>query len=47
MKCILVRVNVESVKRSDQVKDFLTPPKRCIVEHTLPWLGRCPRLAKD
>ena len=47
MKCILARVNVEIVKRSDQAKGFVTLPKRWIVERTLAWLGRCRRLAKD
>ena len=47
MKRILARVNVEIVKRSDQVKGFVALPKRWIAERTLAWLGRCRRLAKD
>ena len=47
MKQILVCVNVEIVKRSDQAKGFVTLPKRWIVERTFAWLGRCRRLAKD
>ena len=44
---ILHQVNVEIVKRSDQVKGFVVLPKRWIVERTLAWLNRCRRLAKD
>ena len=47
MKKILARVNVEIVRRSDQVKGFVVLPKRWIVERTFAWLGRCRRLAKD
>jgi transposase len=43
----LARVNLEIVKRSDQVKGFVVLPKRWIVERTFAWLGRCRRLAKD
>ena len=28
-------------------KGFAVPPKRWIVEHTIAWLNRCGRLAKD
>ena len=41
MKRVLARLNVEIVKRSDQVKGFVVLPKRWIVERTLAWLGRC------
>src|SRR5271165_2174029 len=47
MKRVLARLNVEIVKRSDQVKGFVVLPKRWIVERSLAWLGRCRRLAKD
>jgi transposase len=43
----LARVNLEIVKRSDQIKGFVVLPKRWIVERTFAWLGRCRRLAKD
>ena len=41
MKRVLARLNVEIVKRSDQVKGFVVLPKRWIVERSLAWLGRC------
>lgn len=44
---IMVRVNVEIVKRSDHAKGFVVLPKRWVVERTFAWLGRCRRLAKD
>ena len=47
MKRVVARLNVEIVKRSDQVKGFVVLPKRWIVERSLAWLGRCRRLAKD
>ena len=47
LKKALQRVNVEIVKRCDQVKGFAVLPKRWIVERTFAWLGRCRRLAKD
>jgi transposase len=47
LKKSLSRVNLEIVKRSDQVKGFVVLPKRWIVERTFAWLGRCRRLAKD
>jgi transposase len=47
MQRILVRVNVEIVKRSGQAAGFVALPKRWIVERTFAWLGRCRRLAKD
>src|SRR5277367_1183506 len=47
VKKALGRVNVEIVKRSDQVTGFFVLPKRWIVERTFAWLNRCRRLAKD
>jgi transposase len=47
MKDIMAQVNVEIVKRSDQVAGFAVLPKRWVVERTLAWLNRCRRLAKD
>jgi transposase len=40
-------LDIEIVKRSDQVSGFVTLPKRWIVERTIAWLNRCRRLAKD
>ncbi len=47
MTRIMAQVNVEIVKRSDQVKGFAVLPKRWVVERTFAWLNRCRRLAKD
>ena len=47
MKYTMERVNVEVVKRSDQVAGFALLPKRWVVGRTLAWLNRCRRLAKD
>ena len=47
VRAALESVEVEIVKRSDQVKGFVVLPKRWVVERTLAWLGRCRRLAKD
>jgi transposase len=47
MTKIMAQVNVEIVKRSDQVKGFAVLPKRWVVERTFAWLNRCRRLAKD
>ncbi len=47
LRSVLERVNVEIVKRSDQVHHFVVLPKRWIVERTIAWLNRCRRLAKD
>ncbi len=47
MKAIFAQIEVEIVKRSDQVKGFAILPKRWVVERTLAWLNRCRRLAKD
>jgi transposase len=40
-------LDIEIVKRSDQVKGFVVLPQRWIVERTIAWLNRCRRLAKD
>ena len=40
-------LKTEIVKRSDHAKGFVVLPKRWIVERTIAWLNRCPRLAKD
>jgi transposase len=37
----------EIVRHCDQVKGYVVLPKRWIVEHTIGWLGRCRRPAKD
>ena len=47
IKAVLSQVQVEIVKRSDQVKGFVVLPKRWVVERTLAWLNRCRRLGKD
>jgi transposase len=47
VKAILAQIEVEIVKRSDQVRGFVVLPKRWVVERTLAWLNRCRRLAKD
>ena len=47
VRSIMATVNVEIVKRPDQVKGFMVLPKRWVVERTLAWLGRCRRLARD
>src|SRR5713101_359722 len=44
---VLPHLNIEIVKRSDQVSGFVVLPKRWIVERTIAWLNRCRRLAKD
>jgi len=44
---ILPHLEIEIVKRSDQIKGFVVLPKRWIVERTIAWLNRCRRLAKD
>lgn len=40
-------IDLEIVKRSDQMKGFLVLPKRWIVERTLAWISRYRRLARD
>jgi transposase len=44
---VLTHLETEIVKRSDQAKGSVVPPKRWIVERTIAWLNRCRRLAKD
>src|SRR4249920_3837580 len=44
---VLPHLDIEIVKRSDQVSGFAVLPKRWIVERTIAWLNRCRRLAKD
>jgi transposase len=44
---VLPHIEIEIVKRSDQVNGFVVLPKRWIVERTIAWLNRCRRLAKD
>jgi hypothetical protein len=44
---VLPHLDIEIVKRSDQVSGFVVLPKRRIVERTIAWLNRCRRLAKD
>lgn len=44
---ILPRLEIEIVRRSDQIKGFVVLPKRWIVERSIGWLNRCRRLAKD
>jgi transposase len=43
----LPHLDIEIVKRSDQVKGFVVLPQRWIIERTIAWLNRCRRLAKD
>jgi len=47
LQAIVRHVNLEIVERSDAGKGFATLPKHWIVERTIDWLNRCPRLAKD
>ena len=42
---VLPHLDIEIVKRSDQVSGFVVLPKRWI--RTIAWLNRCRRLAKD
>jgi transposase len=44
---VLPHLDIEIVKRSDQVSGFVVLPKRRIVERTIVWLNRCRRLATD
>ena len=44
---VLPHLEIEIVKRSNQVSTFMVLPKRWIVERTIAWLNRCRRLAKD
>jgi transposase len=38
---------LKSSNAPDRVNGFAVSPKRWIVEHTIAWLNRCRRLAKD
>ena len=40
-------LRLEIVKRADDRKGFVVPPRRCVVERTFSWFGRNRRLAKD
>lgn len=46
-KSILPQLNVEVVKRSDDVKGFKILPRRWVVERTFGWLMRHRRLVRD
>jgi putative transposase len=41
------KVQIEIVKRSDDLKGFNVLPRRWVVERTFGWLGRYRRLSKD
>ena len=41
------RLQIEIVKRSDDMKGFVALPRRWVVERTFSWFGRNRRLAKD
>jgi transposase len=43
---VLPHLDIEIVKRSDQVSGFVVLPKRWIVERTIAWLNRCRRLSR-
>ena len=38
---------IEIIRGSNAAKGFKVLPRRCVVERTFAWLGRCRRLAKD
>ena len=40
------RLRLAIVKRSDDIKGFVVPPRRWVVERTFSWFGRNRRLAK-
>jgi len=44
---IMPALEIEIVRRRDNVKGFVVEPQRWLVERTLGWLNRCRRLAKD
>ena len=44
---VLPHLETEIVRRSDHANGFVVLPKRWIVKHTIAWLSRCRRLAKD
>jgi transposase len=41
------RLRLAIVKRSDDMKGFVVPPRRWVVERTFSWFGRNRRLARD
>lgn len=41
------KLQLEIVKRSDDIKGFKVLPRRWVVERTFGWLGRYRRLSKD
>ena len=43
---VLPHLDIEIVKRSDQVSGFVVLPKRWIVERTIAWLNRCRSLPR-
>jgi transposase len=47
LTAIRPQLEIEIVKRSDDVEGFQVLPKRWVVERTIGWLNRCRRLAKD
>ena len=44
---IMPALEIEIVRRRDNVKGFVVEPQRWLVERTIGWLNRCRRLAKD
>ena len=47
MKTIRPKLEVEVVRRSDDVRGFKVLPRRWVVEHTFGWLMRQRRLVRD
>ena len=43
----VLRLRLEIVKRSDDIKGFVVLPRRWVVERTFSWFGRNRRLSKD
>jgi transposase len=44
---VFPQINIEIFKRCDRAKGIELVPRRWIVEHTIAWLNRCRRRAKD
>lgn len=42
-----LQIDLEIVKRTDDLSGFVVLPRRWVVERTFAWLGRYRRLAKD
>ncbi len=40
-------LRIQIVKRTDDIRGFVAPPRRSVVERTFSWFGRNRRLAKD